>query len=62
MGSMGSVSEKRRATAEDYWSLPEGTRAELIDGGLWDLASPSRLHQELSGETRPALGEARRAW
>ena len=34
-------------TAEDYWNLPEGVRAELIDGELWDLASPSRKHQEI---------------
>ena len=34
-------------TAEDYWAQPEGSRAELIDGELWDLASPSRLHQEI---------------
>lgn len=34
-------------TAQDYWTLPEGARAELIDGQLWDLASPSRAHQEI---------------
>ena len=34
-------------TSEDYWSLPEGTRAELIDGVLYDMAPPSRIHQEL---------------
>ena len=34
-------------TAEDYWNLPEGVRAELIDGELWDLASPSRVHQRI---------------
>ncbi len=26
-------------TADDYWSLPDGVRAELIEGELWDLAS-----------------------
>jgi Uma2 family endonuclease len=34
-------------TAEDYWALPEGERAELIDGELWALAVPSRTHQEI---------------
>lgn len=34
-------------TADDYWALPEGTRAELIDGELWSLASPNRVHQEI---------------
>jgi Uma2 family endonuclease len=38
---------KQTRTAEDYWELPEGVRAELIDGELWDLASPSRKHQEI---------------
>ena len=30
-------------TSEDYWNLPEGTRAELIDGKFYDMAPPSRL-------------------
>ena len=41
---------KHEYTAEDYWALPDGTRAELIDGELWDLASPSRTHQRLALE------------
>ena len=36
-----------RYTSEDYWSLPEGTRAELIDGKFYDMAPPSRIHQRL---------------
>lgn len=42
--------QKQRCTAEDYWNLPEGVRAELIDGELWDLASPSRKHQRIVAE------------
>lgn len=38
---------KPKMTSEDYWALPEGERAELIDGELWDLAAPSRVHQEI---------------
>ena len=34
-------------TAQDYWALPEGTRAELIDGELYSMAPPSRKHQEI---------------
>ena len=34
-------------TSEDYWNLPEGRRAELIDGQLYDMAPPSRVHQKL---------------
>ncbi len=36
-------------TAQDYWNLPEGTRAELIDGVLYDMAPPSRVHQDITG-------------
>ena len=49
--------QQPRCTAEDYWALPEGVRAELIDGGLWDLASPSRKHQEIVIETSVRLRE-----
>lgn len=48
---------KPNRTAEDYWSLPEGVRAELIDGELWDLASPSRLHQKIVYELGRAMGD-----
>lgn len=34
-------------TAEDYWNLPVGERAELIDGQLVALAAPSHIHQKL---------------
>ena len=31
-------------TSEDYWNLPDGQRAELIDGKLYNMAPPSRIH------------------
>lgn len=34
-------------TEEDYYNLPEGVRAELIDGVFYDMASPTRIHQEI---------------
>lgn len=34
-------------TAQDYWNLPEGHRAELIDGELYDMAPPGFIHQKL---------------
>ena len=37
-------------TSKDYWSLPDGKRAELIDGTLYDMAPPSFQHQKLSME------------
>ena len=38
---------KNHYTSEDYWNLPEGERAELIDGKFYDMAPPSRIHQKL---------------
>lgn len=34
-------------TSADYWNLPDGERAELIDGQLYNMAPPSRIHQKL---------------
>ncbi len=42
-------------TVQDYWALPEGERAELIHGKLWRLATPNRLHQEISSALATAL-------
>lgn len=38
---------KQYHTSKDYWNLPEGQRAELIDGTLYDMAPPSYQHQFL---------------
>lgn len=35
-------------TSEDYWNLPEGERAELINGCFFAMAPPSILHQHIS--------------
>lgn len=37
-------------TAEDYYGLQERMQAELIDGQLYYMTAPGRLHQELVGE------------
>ena len=36
-------------TIEDIYALPEGTRAELIDGQIYYMAPPSRKHQDIAG-------------
>lgn len=36
-------------TVKDIEALPEGKRAELIDGRMYEMASPSRIHQRLLG-------------
>ena len=37
-------------TTEYIYSLPEGERAELIDGKVYNMTPPNRMHQKLSGE------------
>ena len=34
-------------TLEYIYSLPEGQRAELIDGQIYNMAPPNRMHQEI---------------
>ncbi len=44
-------------TEEDYYSLPEGERVELINGVFYNMASPSQLHQEISGRLFRIIGD-----
>lgn len=37
-------------TPKDFYSLPEETRAELIDGQIYYLAAPTEIHQVIVGE------------
>lgn len=37
-------------TAEDYFALPDDQRCELIDGVIYDLASPTAVHQIITLE------------
>lgn len=47
---------KERYHAEDYWNLPDGERAELIDGQFYDMAPPKRIHQKLVSELTQEIG------
>ena len=42
------LSKNNFYTIEDIFALPEGKRAELIDGQIYDMAPPSPLHQEFA--------------
>lgn len=53
--------EEGLKTAEDYWNLPDGVRAELIDGKLWEMASPSLTHQRTLGQLARLLDDHVRA-
>lgn len=44
------LSHERICTIEDIYALPEGQRAELIDGQIYMMAPPVRIHQKLITE------------
>lgn len=43
-------------TSEDYLNLPDEQRAELIDGQLYDMAPPYRVHQKLVSQFIQLIG------
>ena len=50
-----SSQESNTYTIEDIYALPEGKRAELIDGQIYDMAPPSYQHQRLVMELSATL-------
>ncbi len=42
--------QERIYTTDDIYALPDGERAELIDGNIYYMAPPNRRHQDISGE------------
>ena len=46
---------ENRYTLEDIFNLPDGQRAELIDGQIYRMSPPSRIHQKLVGELDVAI-------
>ena len=45
---MDAIKEEKVYTMEDIYSLPDGERAELIDGKIYYMAPSSRKHQSIS--------------
>ncbi len=43
-------------TIQDIYALPEGERAELIDGQIYSMAPPNRRHQEILSFLHLAIG------
>ena len=43
-------------TIDDIYTLPDGERAELIDGQMYMMAPPNRMHQELVQELSRTIG------
>ena len=44
-------------TIDDIYALPDGERAELIDGQIYYMAPPSRKHQRILGEIYATIRE-----
>lgn len=43
-------------TIDDIYALPDGERAELIDGKIYMMAPPSRIHQKVVQELSRTIG------
>ena len=43
-----ALEQERICTIEDIYALPEGQRAELIDGQMYMMAPPGTVHQRIS--------------
>lgn len=43
-----ALAQEKIYTTEDIYALPEGERAELIDGRIYDMAPPNTIHQRIS--------------
>ena len=42
-------------TISDIYALPDGERAELIDGQIYNMMPPGRLHQKISWKLHQAI-------
>ena len=42
-------------TLEDYYAIVDDRRVELIDGVIYDMAAPTFVHQQISGEIYSAI-------
>ncbi len=52
---MPALAPKKIYTIEDIYALPDGERAELIDGQIYMMAPPSRTHQTIARELFSAI-------
>ena len=47
---MPALAQERLCTIDDIYALPDGERAELIDGQIYYMAPPNRKHQTIARE------------
>lgn len=51
-----ALAQERTYTVNDIYALPDGRRAELIDGRMYDMAPPNTRHQRLVSELTITIG------
>lgn len=44
---MDALGKEEMYTIDDIYALPDGERAEMIDGKIYNMAPPSRTHQQI---------------
>ena len=52
---MDAVEKEKMYTVKDIYALPEGERAELIDGQIYYMAPPSWTHQRISSKLHQCI-------
>ena len=50
-----ALAQEKTYTINDIYALPDGQRAELIDGQIYNMAPPNFLHQKLVMELSAAI-------
>ena len=50
VANMDAARKLQQYTIDDIYALPDGERAELIDGKIYYMAPPSKTHQRISGK------------
>ena len=48
--TMPLLQQNKEYTIDDIYALPDGQRAELIDGQMYMMAPPTRMHQRITLE------------
>lgn len=51
-----ALPQEKIYTIEDIYALPEGQRAELIDGQIYMMAPPNTTHQKISWKLHQTIG------
>lgn len=52
-----ALAQPKTYTIDDIYNLPEGQRAELIDGQIYNMAPPKRIHQRIVSQLTKLIGQ-----